>query len=260
MPESPVWVGSIEREALLVRGRDAITYLHSQLSNDIAALDVGASVQSFVLEPTGKAVALVRVTRLDVERVLVDFDPGLIESVTARLLRFRIRVDVSFEPTEVHCAAIRSVEPIDPPVGDSPSLTVLPAWWCDGRAWDVVSFTGPDDPVRFGAPTDHESLERLRIEAVWPLGGCEIVAGETLPAATGAVSVAVNFRKGCYPGQELVERMDSRGATAPRVLRSIEVPEGSRVGDVVRIDDDEVTLTSVAGNLALAYVKRGSVS
>ena len=48
--------------------------------------------------------------------------------------------------------------------------------------------------------------------------GAEIVPGETIPAVTGVTGVAVSFTKGCYPGQELVERMDSRGAEAPASL------------------------------------------
>lgn len=256
MPEVSASACPIERDALLVRGRDAITYLHSQLSNDISALEIGGSVHSFVLEPTGKVVALVRVTRLDDERTLIDFDPGLVDTLLARLLRFRIRVDVSFEPVAIGCVAVRSNEPIEAPFVDSPSAVVLPAWWIDGRAWDVVSFDGELDPERFGVVVDRETIEISRIRVVWPTGGREILAGETLPAATGVVALAANFRKGCYPGQELVERMDSRGASAPRVLRSIVVPAGSRPGDSISVADDEVTITSVAGDVALAYVKR----
>ena len=53
--------------------------------------------------------------------------------------------------------------------------------------------------------------------------GAEIVPGETIPAVTGVTGVAVNFTKGCYPGQELVERMDSRGAEAPSSLRVLAI-------------------------------------
>ena len=48
--------------------------------------------------------------------------------------------------------------------------------------------------------------------------GAEILPGETIPAETGLAETAISFTKGCYPGQELVERMDSRGSTAPRHL------------------------------------------
>lgn len=103
-----------------------------------------------------------------------------------------------------------------------------------------------------------EELEQERIEAGWPAMGAEIVAGETIPAETGLTAVAVDFRKGCYPGQELIERMDSRGASPPRRLRILDVAPGSQPGDPIVHDGGEVgVLTSVAGPRALGYVKRG---
>jgi folate-binding protein YgfZ len=106
-------------------------------------------------------------------------------------------------------------------------------------------------------PADH--FEACRVEAGWPRMGAEIVAGETIPASTGVVLLAVDFAKGCYPGQELVERMDSRGADAPVGLRIVDVADGTAVGDPVHDDSGaEVgTVTSVAGNRALAAVRRG---
>ncbi len=111
----------------------------------------------------------------------------------------------------------------------------------------------PLPPTGDGART-----EAARIEAGWPAMGSEIVPGETIPGETGIADVAVDFRKGCYPGQELVERMDSRGASAPRQLRVLDVADGAAPGDPIVVDGVEVgRLTSVAGNRALGYVKRG---
>jgi len=111
------------------------------------------------------------------------------------------------------------------------------------------------------APEPSAEHEDARVRAGWPRMGFEIVPGETIPAVTGVVPVAVSFTKGCYPGQELVERMDSRGADAPRSLRIVEVAAGSVIGDpVVDAAGAEVgTITSVApaGTTALALVKRG---
>lgn len=109
------------------------------------------------------------------------------------------------------------------------------------------------------SPTD--AHEAARVAAGWPRMGHEIVPGETIPAVTGVVPLAVNFTKGCYPGQELVERMDSRGADAPKALRVVEIAAGVGRGDAL-VDDtgaDVGTVTSVApaGGLALALVKRG---
>ena len=57
-----------------------------------------------------------------------------------------------------------------------------------------------------------------RVETRWPAMGHEIVPGETIPAETGVTGAAVSFTKGCYTGQELVERMDARQAAPPRRL------------------------------------------
>jgi len=103
--------------------------------------------------------------------------------------------------------------------------------------------------------------EVARIAAGWPKMGTEIEPGSTIPSTTGIVGLAVNFEKGCYPGQELVERMDSRGADAPRSLRVIDLVNSSAVGDAVADADGNdvgvITSVSVADGLGLAYVKRG---
>lgn len=112
------------------------------------------------------------------------------------------------------------------------------------------------------APADPDpDTEAARIALGWPRLGAEIVPGESIPGGTGLAAVAVDFKKGCYPGQELVERMDSRGAEPPRSLRRVTLPEGTRPGDPV-LDGSEPAVevgvvTSVAGTEALAWIKRG---
>lgn len=116
------------------------------------------------------------------------------------------------------------------------------------------------EPADRAEPSDEH--ETVRISAGWPRSGREILPGDTIPAALGIEQAAVSFTKGCYPGQELVERMNSRGAAAPRTLRIVEVGRGAAPGDPVTDAAGEVVgeLTSVApeGGVALAMVKRGS--
>ncbi len=105
-----------------------------------------------------------------------------------------------------------------------------------------------------GAAPDDEA----RIAAGWPRMGAEIVPGETIPAETGLAEVAVSFTKGCYPGQELVERMDSRGSTAPKHLTVLPRRKGDVPGGAVLRDGVEIgTITSVGSRQVLAYIKRG---
>jgi len=201
------------RDRVVVSGPDALTYLQSQIAQDIRALPVGDATWTLVLEPNGKVDSLARVTRRADDEFVFDIDADYGEVLAARLRRFKIRVaaEIEMEPASDHEAAA--------------------------------------DPAS----------EDARIAAGWPRMGAEIVPGETIPAVTGVTGVAVNFTKGCYPGQELVERMDSRAAEAPRSLRRLEVELGAASGDPV-LDAGEVVgeLTSVNGTRALGYVKRTS--
>ena len=138
------------------------------------------------------------------------------------------------------------------------------AGYGDGLAARVNRFkirVDADVVVRAGAVSEPSvEAEDRRIAAGWPRMGREIEPGSTIPATTGVVPLAIDFTKGCYPGQELVERMDSRGADAPRSLRIVEVDPGVVAGDPLVVCGDDVgVVTSVAadGRRALAYVKRG---
>jgi hypothetical protein len=99
-------------------------------------------------------------------------------------------------------------------------------------------------------------IETERIARGWPRVGSDLVPGETIPAETGVVAVAVSFTKGCYPGQELVERMDSRAASAPFRLVRLGA-SGLSVGDPVIVDGAEVgRVTSASDDAAIARVRR----
>jgi len=99
--------------------------------------------------------------------------------------------------------------------------------------------------------------EGSRIAAKWPAMGKEL-DGSTIPGETGLVDQAASFTKGCYTGQELVARIDSRGGNVPRHLRLLELAsDGVPEGAVVEAEGKERgRITSVEGAAALAYVHR----
>ena len=118
-----------------------------------------------------------------------------------------------------------------------------------------VAVTMEVDAATAAVPGDVEA-ERIRIG--WPRVGADIAVGETIPAETGVVSASVSFTKGCYPGQELVERMDSRSASAPFRLVRLD-GDGLAVGDPVIVDGDEVgRVTSATDGAAIARVRRNA--
>ena len=246
----------IEHLVFAVTGADAGKYLHSQLSNDIASLPLGGSRYSFVLEPMGKVVALVRVTRTDDETFILDTEnvEGLGDQLLARLNRFKIRVKADIAVSSQKYLSLRSRDgsPIE-----QAGFTV--SQWGSGAVIDAPLASIAESVVSQFVQVSLEEFDALRIRSSWPAMGREIIAGETLPAATGVLTIAVSFTKGCYPGQELVERMDSRGSTAPKNLRLLSgsIVDNAKSGDAVIVNGETVgEFTSVAHDCALAYVAR----
>ena len=246
----------IEHLVFVVTGADAGKYLHSQLSNDIASLTVGASRYSFVLEPMGKVIALVRVTRTEEEAFVLDTEDvdGLGDQLLARLNRFKIRVkaDIAVSTQKYLCLRSR-----DGSVIEQAGFAV--SQWGSGAVIDAPLASLDASTVAGFIQVSAEEFDALRVRSGWPAMGSEIIAGETLPAATGVVTIAVSFTKGCYPGQELVERMDSRGSTAPKNLRLLtgSIVDNAKPGDAVVVNGEVVgEFTSVADGCALAYVGR----
>ena len=88
-----------------------------------------------------------------------------------------------------------------------------------GAGVDVVVADLPSEAIE----VDAHVLEAHRIASGVPRWGAEIDEG-TIPATLGqwVIDVSVSFTKGCYTGQELVARIDSRGGHVPRRLVGIE--------------------------------------
>ena len=247
---SPFWCEQ-PRDFIGVSGADALTYLQSQISQDIRSLVDGAAAYSFVLQPMGKIDALIRIVRHSAEEFVIDTEPGFGETVMARLNRFKIRVKVDIGPRTLRCIAVRGVA--------GPLTGAVPAWGRDD-AFDIIDVS-PIAPVgvREGSALE---LTSNRIESGWPAMGSEITEA-SIPAETGVVTESVNFTKGCYPGQELVERMDSRGSQAPRFVRRLRgVGDVAVGGDLLRDSAVVGHITSLVSSngqwVALAVVARST--
>lgn len=232
----------VERDSLTVVGPDAERYLQGQLSNDVARLADGGSAWAFLLEPSGKLGHLCRVLRVSATDFVLDLEPGQAQAAEARLRRFLIRTKVTLSTGSL--AIDLDGE------GDG---TPLIGWWGEGRHTVVEA---PDEFERDIASTDHAlAAEQQRIDAGWP-GPGELEAG-LIPGETGVVPAAASFTKGCYTGQELVARIDSRGNNVPFHLRKVLLSSDARPGDELVLDGTVIgRITSVVGLTALGFVAR----
>ncbi len=281
-----------DRDAVVVTGPDAATFLHSLCSQDVAGLADGEGAHALLLQPQGKLIADFRVLRVDNE-LWLDCEAGVGSALASTLNRFRIRVkaEVLDRSAELGVIEVRgpgalATSPVPVPETQHAHRTwpgcagvrIVRADWPDGTpGFDVVG------PIVAGTHAGLDGLDGALAEfmaAGLGLASADeheyrrIVAGvvrqgldtndATIPQEAYLERTAVSFTKGCFVGQELVCRIDSFGQV-PRLLRLVRldargavepgsevVHEGAGVGAVTSVATEPGGATAVA----LASVKR----
>jgi tRNA-modifying protein YgfZ len=224
-----------------VRGPDAARHLEAMVSNDVEALAIGDSCEALLLTPKARVIAPLVVLRRAVDDYLLLTEEGLGERVRAALIRSRFAAKCEIE-LEKHTSAVVFGASGGIPTEDfgEPAAELL------------------DDELE---PTLREDeLELLRIRARTPRFGREL-DDRVLPAEAGLDERAIDFEKGCYPGQEPIARQHYRGRIN-RKLRVLEI-EGDELPeyDAELVHDGKAVgrVTSAArdgdGIVALGYVR-----
>lgn len=244
------------RDGVRVSGPDAATFLQGQLSQDLDALAVSTSTWTFVLQPDGKVHTWARITKIAADGFLLDTDAGAGDALATRLKRFLIRTKAEVEPVALEGFAVRGDDLPHPELPDG--VLRLPAPRSSG--YDLL---GPGAQPPGGVDVvDADGLEIDRVERGIPRMGRELDES-VIPAEIGQwiIDESVSFTKGCFVGQELVARIDSRGGNVPRRLRAIVCDAPVRPGDGVTADGPASDVTSAVesptqGSVALAFCGR----
>lgn len=252
MSNAEVFFADLENDVVLVEGEDAGAFLHSQLANEIASLHVGKHIHSLVLDPTGHINSVVRVIRQSDHVYSIDLENGLGKDLIVRLQRFVLRSKVTLNLSDWKVRAFRG-DGVQDQMSKHSALHALP--WSTNNAADQV---GPiSDLIESGENTEIGHIDRWRVDARWPHIGSDILVGD-IPATCGVLAHLVSFTKGCYPGQELVERMDSRGTSAPIVLRALPKDSWGVGARLSENGKDVGTVTSIGFNSVIARLSRDS--
>lgn len=278
----------VDRGQIALTGSDRVRWLNGMVTNNIRDLAGGHGVYAFLLNPQGKIQADLYAFNRG-ESLVVETDASQVETVMQIFDRYIIMDDVEVENLTGKLAVVAVAGPKSAAMlgavgmsvpglrplefvetkwegpeatvvcGDNAAIPGYEIWISPGKVdgiWGAL--------VRAGAEEVHaDALETLRIASGVPKFGVDI-RQKDLPQETGQER-ALNFTKGCYIGQEIVERIRSRGAVH-RMLTGFEV-SGQRPEAGFRIQDegkDVAEITSVASIpteggervLALGYGRR----
>jgi len=259
-------IGSVSRFALT--GADRVRYLNGQCSNDVRKLTpTSAPLQACILSARGKLDAVVWIWA-EPDRLVVECETTLAETLAARLEKYIVADDVTLEllpeiAAEWH--VVPGTEALPEPIQSRSARSIARL---GAAGLDVIATEFVDIAASAGLVHADESMHTLlRIQNLVPAWNHELRA-DTLPAEARLDKTAVDFHKGCYLGQEVVSRIESVGH-ANRVLRSFDVTHGPppKVGDLfLRPSNPEkpsAVVTTVAEHFGLSkhvglcYTRRG---
>jgi folate-binding protein YgfZ len=284
------------RSRICLTGADRIRFLHGQVTNDVKKLRVDEGCYAAITTAKGKVESDLNIFNLP-DELLLDFEPGLTEKISARLEKFIVADDVQIvdaaphygllsvqgSKTEKIVRALNLFSEIPTQQFDSVKIS-------DSTLGEIYLANNP----RLGASgfdlfVPNNSLGAVAdklIAAAKQIGGCAVgwTAFETariengiprfgadmdetnIPLECGIESRAVSYNKGCYIGQEVINRIHSVGHVT-RDLRGLRLADNLKSlparGDKLFFNGKEVGYVTSAVKspmlnvkIALGYVRR----
>ena len=224
-----------DRALLRVSGGDAEKFLQDLVSNDVTSEGL---VYAALLTPQGKYLADFFLHR-DGDDFVLDVDQSLAAGLAQRLSMYKLRADVDIRPDDSPVWILMSgSDGFQDPRNSNLGRRVY------GRkpAFDAI---------------DTLAWEELRVAHVIPQSGAELIPNDSYILECGFERVSgVDFRKGCYVGQEVTARMKHK-TELRKGISGVELGDGSvSVGtEIIRDGKSIGHLTSVAGSAGIAYLR-----
>ncbi|MFP5296731.1 MAG: YgfZ/GcvT domain-containing protein, partial [Alphaproteobacteria bacterium] len=193
-------IARLDSRALVrVSGPDARPFLHNLLTQDVETLAPGELRFGALLSPPGRLLFDLFLSG-EADGVLLDVAADRREALLQRLSMYRLRADVALAPAGI--GVRRGTGPA--PEGALPDPRHPALGW---RLYGA------------GDGEDGTDWDALRVEHVIPETGIELTPETYILEAGFERLNGVDFRKGCYVGQEVTARMKHRGLAKKRLMR-----------------------------------------
>jgi hypothetical protein len=225
-----------DRTVLEITGSDRISFLQGLVSNDVTALD-GRLVYAALLSPQGKYLADFFLTARG-ETVLLDVRADMAGALLRRLTMYKLRADVALAPS-----ALKVQRGLDaPPPGALPDPRHAALGW--------RLYSGDE-----GTPPQID-WDAIRVTHCIPESGIELIPEDSYILEAGFERLnGVDFRKGCYVGQEVTARMKHK-TELRKGLVTVQVEGDAPIGAEITAEGKPAgTLFTRSGSHAIAYLR-----
>jgi len=223
-----------QRTILRISGPDAIDFLQGLVTNDVNKVDDGL-VYAALLTPQGKFISDFFVWP-DADGILLDVAASHGAPLAQRLTMYRLRAQVEIE--EIDAVVRRGTGPRPDGALEDPRHSAL--------GWRQIAKT----PVEDGTDWD-----ALRVAHIIPETGIELTPDTYILEAGFERLNGVDFRKGCYVGQEIAARMKHK-TELKKGLVQVTVDGNAPVGTEITADGKSVgALFTQSGGLAIAHLR-----
>lgn len=240
-----------DRQVIALEGAEAATFLHNLVTSDVEGLSPGEARYGALLIPQGKIVADFFMLATP-EGFLIDAPAAQAADLVRKLTLYRLRARIAIAPRDdLAVAAIFDGEPagiaafVDPRLAALGHRAILP------RA-EAEALLHEAGATIVEVPDWH----RHRLAVGVPEGGRDFAYGDAFPHEADMDQLnGVDFRKGCYIGQEVVSRMQHRGTARTRAV-PVDIRGAAESGTEIRAGDRAIgTLGSVEGDRGIALVR-----
>ena len=225
------------RRIVILAGRDALPFLQGLVSNDVLPLGKGPGlVWTALLTPQGKYLADFFVGN-DGQTLFLDLPEALADATLRRLGMYRLRADVSLMPSD--WSVTRGLS--DAPLG------ALPDPRHPALGWRLYGVAGVEATVDWDA---------IRVAHLIPESGVELIPDDSYLLESGFERLhGVDFRKGCYVGQEVTARMKHK-TELRKGLALVAIAGAAPVGTPILAEGRDVgRLFTQSGGLAIAHLR-----